>query len=384
VAEDKNYRPNPARSIFIAGAIDLELVRKLTPEILRLREEGTGPITVYIDSPGGIVFCANTLIDLLRSRNQNGTGCSIITVATGMAASAAADILAAGNYALSYPGASIHFHGTRQRAEDEITMESAHSAASYLRERNEQRALSQARNCIFRIVFLMITGRNEYEKGDDTATTEIERFSRYLLSKTSFNADRVIKTAARRFRDALGILNVVLPHLGKTPPKSGAETELKLLQLLLKYETKKNRKTAGWSFTDGGLQSVVEDFHLFNDFVYGKHSEFLDPLCESWGVYFLTPAQEKELARIAEEDKRKTFVHDHSRFRLLGAWYFTIGLCRVLQERENPLTPLDAYWLGMIDEVIGSTLPNIRKLVEGQPPAAPQDGRAPEAAGPAA
>jgi ATP-dependent protease ClpP protease subunit len=367
VAEDKNYRPNPARSIYDTGTIDFELVRKLTPEILRLRQESADPITVYIDSPGGIVFCANTLIDLLRSKNQNGIACSIITVATGMAASAAADILAAGNYALSYPGANIHFHGTRQRAQDEITMESAHSAASYLRERNEQRALSQARNCIFRMVFLMITGRSEYEKEGDTATTEIERFSQYLLSKTSANADRVIQTAARRFREALKILKVVLPHLSKAPAKTGAETELKLLQQLLKYELNKNKKTTGWSFTDGGLQSVVEDFHLFNDFVYGKHGEFLNPLCESWGVYFLTPAQEKELAVVTEEDKRKTFVHDHSRFRLLGAWYFTIGLCRVLQERENPLTPFDAYWLGMIDEVIGSTLPNFRKIAEHPP-----------------
>jgi enoyl-CoA hydratase/carnithine racemase len=39
-------------------------------------------------------------------------------------------------------------------------------------------------------------------------------------------------------------------------------------------------------------------------------------------------------------------------------------LCHALQEGENELTAKDAYWLGLIDEVIGEDLYTIRDLME--------------------
>jgi len=49
---------------------------------------------------------------------------------------------------------------------------------------------------------------------------------------------------------------------------------------------------------------------------------------------------------------------------LNSLWYFVVSLWRNLQEDENALSPEDAYWLGAIDEIQGSTYPCNRLAVE--------------------
>jgi hypothetical protein len=39
----------------------------------------------------------------------------------------------------------------------------------------------------------------------------------------------------------------------------------------------------------------------------------------------------------------------------------------ILQEAENPLTPEDAFWLGLVDEVMGANLPTLRRMLERFP-----------------
>jgi len=60
-------------------------------------------------------------------------------------------------------------------------------------------------------------------------------------------------------------------------------------------------------------------------------------------------------------------------------FHFFFGLCHALQEDKNELTATDAYWLGLVDEVMGEGgLATIRWFEEWQPdpePAsAPQPG----------
>ncbi len=58
------------------------------------------------------------LLRLLRGLSQDGQpGPTIITVVTSQAASAAADLLTFGTYALAYPDSSIMFHGGRMSEE---------------------------------------------------------------------------------------------------------------------------------------------------------------------------------------------------------------------------------------------------------------------------
>ena len=54
---------------------------------------------------------------------------------------------------------------------------------------------------------------------------------------------------------------------------------------------------------------------------------------------------------------------------LMGAlWHFAINLCRELQTGENAFTASDAYWMGAVDEVYGTTLLGERALAEAEVP----------------
>jgi hypothetical protein len=39
-------------------------------------------------------------------------------------------------------------------------------------------------------------------------------------------------------------------------------------------------------------------------------------------------------------------------------------LCRLLQTKDYQLTPEEAYWLGVVDEVTGSDLQSDREMIE--------------------
>ena len=101
VKPDIDYRLNPARSIQVNGVIDDQLISKLAPEILALRRGNLEPITVYINSPGGMVRSMETLLALLQTRDQDGNAPRILTVVFGIAGSAAATLLGLGDYAVA-------------------------------------------------------------------------------------------------------------------------------------------------------------------------------------------------------------------------------------------------------------------------------------------
>ena len=148
----EEYRENPKRGVFVHTNIDNLLVNQIAPQIIGLRADGASPITVYIDSLGGSTFHAQKIIDLLETPTQDGSKCKTITVAYGFAASAAADLLALGDYAIAYPTSIIHYHGTRQR-HSEITVDNIDTIATTLQHQNEQFAMRLASRMLRRLVF---------------------------------------------------------------------------------------------------------------------------------------------------------------------------------------------------------------------------------------
>lgn len=108
-APDKHFRPDPERGVFVNAPIDQDLLDRLTPRIVTLQSASRDPISVYIDSPGGSTLTASVLDRLLRASNQDfARPCRIITVVTSTAASAAADLLSSGDYAIAYQGSTVY------------------------------------------------------------------------------------------------------------------------------------------------------------------------------------------------------------------------------------------------------------------------------------
>ena len=97
---DKDYWENFERSLFLTGKITQEAAYALSPRIKELRAASGDPITLYIDSPGGSSAVAEGIRFLIKAPDQDGRRCRLITVVIGTAASAAADLLALGDYAI--------------------------------------------------------------------------------------------------------------------------------------------------------------------------------------------------------------------------------------------------------------------------------------------
>ena len=158
------FRPDPDRAIIVKGTIDEELVSELTLPILRLQAQPQSPITVIIDSRGGSVAAMEQLERLLRAKDIDGNGpCAIITVVTGRAMSAAADLLSAGDYAYAYPGSAIHCHGVRQPLDLPVTAETASFMAEWLRAGNDRYAFMLAQRCAQRFMLRFVSLRRDFD-----------------------------------------------------------------------------------------------------------------------------------------------------------------------------------------------------------------------------
>jgi len=72
---DPNFRADINRSVQIFGDLTDDLVGKLAVEILKLRSPGENPITVFINSNGGVVRCGEFIYDFLSSKTTSGKVC---------------------------------------------------------------------------------------------------------------------------------------------------------------------------------------------------------------------------------------------------------------------------------------------------------------------
>jgi ATP-dependent Clp protease protease subunit len=112
------------RIIFLSGAIEDDMANLIVAQLLFLEaEDPKKDISLYINSPGGSVTAGLAILDAMNHVKPN-----VSTVVVGMAASAAAVILAAGEKGKRYalPNAEVMIHqpwgGAQGQATDiEIT-----------------------------------------------------------------------------------------------------------------------------------------------------------------------------------------------------------------------------------------------------------------------
>jgi hypothetical protein len=76
----------------------------------------------------------------------------------------------------------------------------------------------------------------------------------------------------------------------------------------------------------------------------------------------------------ANRDEEINWLYKEIGQELRSLWHFSVLLCRNLQSGENRLTAEDAYWLGIVDEVMG-TLPGERADAEN--PVSPEPSTSP-------
>jgi ATP-dependent protease ClpP protease subunit len=360
--QDKDYRENFARSIFLSGKITQETAYHLCPRIKELRAASGDPITLYIDSPGGSAAVAEGIRFLIKAPDQDGRRCRLITVVTGTAASAAADLLALGDYAIAEPQADILYHGSRQALDQVLTFEGASSVVANLQEANERLALRLARSSFRRIIWRVVQLKEPIEKFR-SGPEGLEELIHALTAKFSPANALLLREAVARQKalyEVKAAADSYLKRLKNVEQLPGKRLEPELLRAIVNYRSLMH-KDDDWLLSRTGMQEVVSDFNLIHD--YASQTKDMDALLEVYGSLFLTPAQSAEFKGKTKEEQ-KIFLESHASDKLEVLWYFIVSLCRLLQTRDYQLTAEEAYWMGVVDEVSGSGLQSDREMIE--------------------
>ena len=415
------------RSILVDSVIDDEYVRRLTPQILKLRQTGAGQITVGINSPGGSLASLDVLLALLTGPTQDGNDGEVITVATHRAYSSAANLLTFGTYAVGLKHSEILYHDVRFGGMADVTPEKARDAAKSLQDANDAFALRLAHRVIKRLVWVYIDLRPHFKEVETNFKARHEAYTRSLsayappvdgfecIDLASFatslwgnlsarNDDLITKVMDRlsqwiyltkitktipAYREEgtsePGLLDGVR-HLhemfdGKSEKFQQCEEPLKLfLSLFVAGIGQTEFEQINFAAT---LESAVREYGILQSLNEQKHVLYASKLMADHSVIFFNQPFPNGFDNLPEAEKSELLVKAAPHARLL--WHFCVLLCRELFEGEHVLSPRDAQLLGLIDEVAGGGPVQSRRewrVEQSQNDRAPDDGNPLVAQGP--
>ncbi len=345
------------------------MVTQLTPKILSLQNESRDPISVYIDSPGGSPASMESILRLLHLTDQDQSdACDVITVVTARADSAAADLLSSGDYAIAFPSTKILHHGVRRVERNPLTFESTSQLSELMRIYKDVYAMQLAQKTENRFSFRFVTARQKFaevrQKKAAPDLSELDCFIEVIEEELSADAKQLWKKAKERYGRYHQLIAIVLQRTGTQVPNSPAQVQADVIKAIVDFEVASNSSNSSWNFRNGGITGLVDDFFLLEEYIVNNDHARLKDWCTSFGRWSLNADQIEEVNSIADADEKLERTVELVRPILQPVWTFFVALCHALQEGENELTAKDAYWLGLIDEVIGENLYTMRDLME--------------------
>jgi ATP-dependent protease ClpP protease subunit len=356
------FRPDPLRAIYIEGPFDDKLLTKITPQILRFLAHNRKPITAYIlDSPGGNTAVAQGILRMLHSSNQDSEKpCRLITVVTAKAQSAAADLLSAGDYAIAYPDSSLLYHGIRIPALipslQSLTAERTSLLAHLIRITSDAFAMELSRRAegrfSFRFWSLFPTFAEIRKKSPKL--TDFNCFVKHVTPRLSKGAQKVFAKAQTRYERYQPLLERLAAKKKGGKKNKVTDEEARQIKAIVDFEREENKAKAGWTFKHDGLSRITEDFFQIAEYIETIEGKRLDKWCKQFGRVGLDNDALQEIDAIADEKARDEALIAKVKPSIQPLLSFFIALCHALQEDDNELSAVDAYWLGLIDEVNGA------------------------------
>jgi ATP-dependent protease ClpP protease subunit len=346
--------------------LDDQMLSRLSPQILKLQSQSRAPITVYVlNSPGGQTAAMQGIIRLLKLADQDGTSpCHVITVVTNKAQSAAADLVSAGDYSIAFPSSMLLYHGVRTPmlipTLQPFTAERTSLLAHILRLTNDAYAMDLARKAEKRFLLRFMILYPEFKDVRDAVApktiSDLDCFVTLLSQRLSAKAIEVLQKAQERYRRYEPLMSKLLDKASKqSGPAIPAHIEAQRIKAIVNFEVSSNKRNKGWTFKDGGgLTRVVEDFFLMAEYLENQQSDRLEHWCLTVGKMSLSKSEQETLNQIADEKARNEQLIKTVRPIIQPVWMFFIALCHALQEDDNELTAVDAYWFGLVDEVWGN------------------------------
>lgn len=312
------------------------------------------------------------ILKILKLPDQDSSPpCRIITAVTARAASAAADFLSSGDYATAFPASTVLYHGVRQQETSPLTVETTSMLANVLRRSNDAYARELAEKVEDRFTFRYVMARGEFD-GIRAAKANInlpdlDCFSELIEKKLSLGGKEVwrkVQGRHERYKDLFdNVLGKKAIKASSTVPQLEADT----IKRLVDFELRRNKKSATWSFRDIGIGQLADDFFLFDELISSYGRDRAERWCKRWGKFILPKTDVDEINAITDDKAQIAELVKRARPLLQPLLSFFVALCHALQEGENSLTAVDAYWLGLIDEVVGVNLLSYRNFDEYQP-----------------
>jgi ATP-dependent protease ClpP protease subunit len=383
------------RSLLIDSPIDDELIRRVTPQILALRQDSNEPITIGIDSPGGSLSSLDVLLGLLIGPNQDGNAGEIVTVATHRAYSAAASFLAFGTYAVALRHSQVLYHDVRFGGMEDVTPEKARVAAKSLQDMNDMFALRLARKVIQRLIWIYIDLQAGFKKIQKTfpepykaysaivgayvpkvdgyKSVALASFATSLWAKLSSQNDTLIRRVMDRLARWIYLTNVTktaptyrqkgsrIPGLldgsrhlykafaGRPEHFQSSEDGLKLLISLIVAEI--SRVKAERVQFPLVLERAAREYGILDSMNDPRHVRYATDLMLEHPYIFFEGKNARDIDEMPEAEKAELHAQAAPYATLL--WHFCVLLCRELFEGEHVLKPQDAQLLGLVDEVSG-------------------------------
>ncbi len=313
-----------------------------------------------------------SLLQLLRAPDQDFVrGRRIITVATKRASSAAADLLCSGDYSIAYPNSTILYHGGRVFEDKALTKEHTTLLAEYLRWSTDYYAWDLARKIENRFRLRFLLSRDKFAdvrtKRHPQKMSDFDCFLEVITEKLSPRGKAVCEAARDRYK-RYEVLLTKIPRTKRYKKQRPAILEAEQIKVILDFELEANKKSREWTFRYGGLRKLVEDFYLLTEYLESKQDDLLSEWCSDLGKFALSPTEKAAMDAIQDQKLRTQKIVELVKPIIEPVWSFFIALCHALQEGENALTAKDAYWLGLIDEVLGDPdMAALRWLMEYKP-----------------
>jgi hypothetical protein len=227
----------------------------------------------------------------------------------------------------------------------------------------------------WRFVFRYLSLKDQFpdyrNKIKNPGMLDFRCFIGLISDKLSERAHKVMSRAELRNERYEAVVTFVMKKLLKgkklDAAKRQADFEATVLKEIVDYELRAN-KAASWNFRNGGFERISDDFLLFGEYLSNYESQHLKQLCARYGDFFLSAADQEKIQQLKQEERENAKL-DRVKSHIRPIWVFFVALCHALQEGEDwGLTATDAFWLGLIDEVLGiPDLPTLRLTVESQP-----------------
>ena len=321
------------------------------------------------------MWIAENLLRLMRAPRQDGHRCMVTTVCIGVAASAAADLLSSGDYAIAYSSSNILFHGTR-RSEDELTVEKVKDVAASLDETNEYFAFKLANHMFRRFATqaLLLAAYKTTPPSPWVKAVDVEPIA--LLSEIRKHVapehSALVAAALERMNRLIELKTYLASRDDSCAENGVLSKDSHLLKQLVDFKVAglRNRKIEERvnepELDESFFGSLQDDFNHLREFDAGSYFRAALELSREKGHYFLTAQEIATMNALYTKEQKDEFLERTATPKIMPLWYLVLALCRLLQRGEHVFSAHDAWWFGLIDEVPGAGLPNLREWRESR------------------